>query len=107
MREYIDSGLSEEEAADKSIDRCISEGYLREYLLQRRGEAKLMLLHFDEKDLEESLKEEREEGREEGRNVTIIESLRKIMKNFKVSAEQAMDSLEIPAEDRQKYLTML
>ena len=50
MRGYIDSGLSEEEAADKAIEKCISENYLREYLLQKRGEAKRMLLHFDETD---------------------------------------------------------
>ncbi len=66
MRKSIYSGLSEEEAADKAIERCISEGYLKDYLLQRRGEAKLMLLHFDETDLSNALKIEREEGRKEG-----------------------------------------
>ena len=64
MREGIDNGLSEEDAADEAIERCINEGLLKEYLLQRRGEAKLMLLHFDENDLKKSLEEEREEERE-------------------------------------------
>ena len=68
MRDYIDTGLSEDESADKAIERCISEGYLREYLLQKRGEAKYMLLHFDENDWEEEKKEAREEGRTEGEN---------------------------------------
>lgn len=66
-----------------------------------------MLLHFDETDLEESLREEREEGREEGREETMVENLKKIMNSFKVSADQAMDSLEIPAANREKYLTLL
>ena len=69
MRENIDNGLAEEDAAEAAINRCIKEGLLKEYLLQRRGEAKLMLLHFDETDLEKSLEEEREEGREEGQDI--------------------------------------
>ena len=70
-----------------------------------------MLLHFDETDLEESLREEREEGREEGRiegrNETLVDSIKKIMKSLKISAEQAMDVLEIPVDCREKYLSML
>ena len=59
MRQNIDNGLSEEDAADAAIERCIDEGLLKDYLLQKRGEAKLMLLHFDEMDLKKSLEEER------------------------------------------------
>ncbi len=64
MRQNIEEGYSDEDAADKAIESCINEGLLKEYLLQKRGEAKLMLLHFDETDLEKSLEEEREEERE-------------------------------------------
>ena len=70
MREGIEAGLSDEQAADKAIDRCISENFLKDYLLKRRGEAKMMLLHFDETDLAN----EREEGREEGR-VELAEAI--------------------------------
>ena len=49
------------------------------------------------------LMDAKEEGREEG----LLESVKKLMKNLKVSAEQAMDSLEIPEDMRQKYLSML
>ena len=69
MRQNIEEGYSEEDAADKAIESCINEGLLKEYLLQKRGEAKLMLLHFDEMDLKKSLEEEREEGREEGQDL--------------------------------------
>ena len=67
MRDGVERGMDDESAADAAIAQCIDENYLREYLLQKRGEAKLMLLRFDENDLEMSLKEEREEGRQEGR----------------------------------------
>ena len=35
------------------------------------------------------------------------DALKKIMKSFNVSAEQAMDSLEIPAANREQYLALL
>ena len=45
----------------------------------------------------------REEGREVGREEVLEIDLRKIMKNLKLSLEQAMDILEIPSRDREKY----
>ena len=85
MRDYIYTGMSEEEAADKAIERCISEDYLKEYLLQKRGEAKYMLLHFDENDWEAEKEEAREEGREEGRGL-LAEAI-KMLGNGKSSEE--------------------
>jgi hypothetical protein len=36
-----------------------------------------------------------------------IDNIRKIMKNFKCTAEQAMDTLEIPQENRSLYMSKL
>ena len=45
--------------------------------------------------------------KEEGREEEKIFSIRKMMKNLKLTAEQAMDALEISAEDWQRYLALL
>ena len=45
----------------------------------------------------------KEEGREEGE----LSSIRKLMKNMKLTAQQAMDTLEISSDERQRYLAML
>ena len=47
------------------------------------------------------------EGRAEGRAEERIKSIRSLMKNLKLSAEQAMDSIDIPKSEHAKYLKML
>ena len=49
----------------------------------------------------------REEGREEGREETILNNLSAMVRNLKLTAEQAMDALEVPAAERPRYLAML
>jgi predicted transposase YdaD len=51
------------------VDRCIRESVLKEYLLKKKSEVKLMLLtEFDEELFAETMREEgREEGLKEGR----------------------------------------
>ena len=57
------------------------------------------------------LKEQRNEGREEGREEGIahatLASLRSLMKKLHLSAAEAMDTLEIPAAEREKYASQL
>ena len=48
-----------------------------------------------------------EEGREEGRESTLVASIRNMMSKLKLSAEEAMDTLDIPKNERSKYMTML
>ena len=47
------------------------------------------------------------EGRVEGRDEGLLESVRNVMKNLKMSSEQAMQSLGIPESDYPKYLSRL
>ena len=49
----------------------------------------------------------RHESREEGREDERLSSIRNIMKNLKLNAEDAMQALDIPESDRAKYMTML
>ena len=37
----------------------------------------------------------------------ILKSIRNLMKNMKLSAKQAMDVLEIPASEQEKYMALI
>ena len=63
----MESGMQTREAVDKAVERCISEGILKDYLLKKRAEAVSMFLtEFDEKAWEKTIREEERE--EERRN---------------------------------------
>ena len=70
----------------------------------------------------EMLKQEREEGgitmcelidkyenrgMQRGAERAILESIKKMMKNLKLTAEQAMTALEVTEEEKQKYLRLI
>lgn len=64
IRGYQKTGKSLAEAVDRAISRCVKEDILKEYLLKKKSEVKLMLLtEFDEEIYAKVMKEE---GREEG-----------------------------------------
>ena len=42
-------------------------------------------------------------GKEEGRIEGRLEGIRTLMKNFDLTAQQAMEMMEIPEEERPKY----
>ena len=48
-----------------------------------------------------------EEMRDEVKERTKLEDIRTIMKNLKLTAEQAMKALAIQASDKEKYLVKL
>ena len=49
----------------------------------------------------------RQEGREQGREQACLESLRAIMETLHLTVNEAMDVLNIPAEDRPRLLEKL
>ncbi len=51
--------------------------------------------------------EAKTEGIQEGIETERLSSIRKVMQSYKVTAEQAMESLDIPANDFEKYKAML
>ena len=57
--------------------------------------------------LEEGREEGIKKGREEGRESTLASSIRSMMSKLKLTAEEAMDTLDIPKSERSKYMTML
>lgn len=52
-------------------------------------------------------REGKREGRREGRKEIRFDATQKLMKNLKVSAQQAMELLEIPKKEQKEYLQML
>ena len=46
-------------------------------------------------------------GIKEGIEKECLDNIKSIMKNLKMSATQAMDALDVPEKDREKYLGML
>jgi len=48
-----------------------------------------------------------DEGIEQGKDEERLVSIRRIMNKLKMTAEEAMDTLDIPKGERSKYMTML
>jgi hypothetical protein len=57
--------------------------------------------------LQELLKDEIDERVTNAETGIQIDNIKKIMKGFKCTAEQAMDTLEIPQENRSLYMSKL
>nr|WP_296461199.1 hypothetical protein [uncultured Acetatifactor sp.] len=59
------------------------------------------------KSRESGMAEGRAEGRVEGRENAILASIQNLMDSMKWTAEQAMDALKLPVDDRAKYVAKL
>lgn len=57
--------------------------------------------------MEDERAEGRAEGHAEGHAEEKLDNIRKMMKNLKLTAKQAMDVLEIPEEEQGRYLEMI
>ena len=47
------------------------------------------------------------QGITQGKEQSLLESIRNLMKNLKLTAQQAMDALEIPKDDQARYAAKL
>ena len=56
---------------------------------------------------EEGKVEGRAEGKIEGKEETRLEAIKNVMESFRVPAQQAMESLKIPADEYTKYMAQL
>lgn len=56
---------------------------------------------------EEGRKAGVEEGRKAGVEEGVIQSIKALMKNMKVSAQEAMRMLSVPPEEQEKLLSLL
>lgn len=92
IREYQQKGYNINEAVDKSVNKCIEEDILAEFLQKHRAEVfRVCLKEFNKEVYEEGIREEsREEGRMEGRVRERIENIRTMLKNGR-SKEYILD----------------
>ena len=78
------------------------------HVLNEATDSKLKMIVKEGKiDVCTAIKEIREEGIEEGIDQTRIESIKNIMKKLGYTIQQAMDLLDIPAEEQKKYMARL
>jgi len=74
---------------DKAVERCISEGILKDYLLKKRAEAVSMFLtEFDEKAWEKTIREEEQENTERERQRAEMESRKAEMERQNAEMER-------------------
>lgn len=57
--------------------------------------------------LEEGIEKGIEKGIKQGTEKERLSSIRNIVETMQLTAEQAMDALKIPVEDRERYLELL
>ncbi len=98
-----------QEAVEIAVEECIREGILIDFLRKNKTEAiAVSIFEYDEeKELRLIRESEREYGIEIGIEQGIeqerTQSIRKVMKKLNMSAEQAMDVLDIPEKERNDF----
>lgn len=111
MREYVKT-MDIEAAAERTIEECIREGILKEFLTKHRAE--VMTMSIFEYDQEKHLKMEREQAWEDGRADGILEGekrklselIQKKLQKGKTAAQIA-DELEETAETIEEMINNL
>ena len=117
IRTYTELLGDIETAVDRAIEELPQTSMIKPFLTEHKAEVKNMCITeydevktmnmFREEGREEGRLEGRMEGREEGRSEEQLSSIRKLMKTLKLTAQQAMDVLEIPPSDQKFFLAML
>ena len=118
VREHVKNGSTLEAAVGEAVRYCIANDYLEDYFRQKEQEEVFDMLNFawdQERALEVRAEEAREDGIRKGlaqglsQGVleTTLLAIRSMMKNLGLSMEKAMDVLQIPADERAKYATLV
>ena len=77
-----------------------------EFLKENKGEVDSMSSIISEI-FKDEIDEARTEGKTEGKENTLIENIRSLMKKLNLTAQQAMDALEVPANEQEKYIALI
>ncbi len=112
-------------AVDCAVEECIREGILTDFLKANRAEVKSMsIFEYDDEatkkaiaanSFEDGLKQGREEGMKagfnqgtvQGRMEGILFAVKNLQTSLHLTAEQAMEALSIPEEERVFYVEQL
>ncbi len=119
IRQGQADGMSLTEVVDAAVDTCIRRGgKLADFMRKHKAEVNSMYLfgvdfekiHWEavKKEAREAARKEMfEEGQRDGLSQGQERDLRNLMDSLSMTAEQAMDALKIPAEEREKYAARL
>ena len=106
VREQVKSGNALEVAISEATRYCIAHNYLEDYFRQKQEQEVFDMLNFVW-DQERALEVRAEEARADGRQEGLTTSIRNVMHSMNFSVEKAMDVLQIPADEREKYAALV
>ena len=118
VRDAVKTGTPLKKAIIDTIHYCKENDILADYFAQKEQEEVIDMVSFKwdpelakktwmEEAREDGLEEGRKEGRKEGVFQTTLTSIRNLMETVHWTAQQAMDALKIPANEREKYVSQL
>lgn len=87
--------MSIDDAVNQTVDECIEEGILRDFLLENKAEVKRMsIFEYNEKATRKAIRKvERELGREEGRTEGRTEALLVILEEMEAVPEDIRETI--------------
>ena len=103
-------GMKAEEAVRQAVDECISEGILAEFFKENREEiVEMGIYEFNQEVYDEVLREDGEArgieiGRSQGIEIGRRQDIENLMDTLHLTAQQAMEALRIPENERIKYM---
>ena len=100
-----EDNITTETAIEESIQECISENILRDFLTANRKEVtKMSIFEYDEeKELKLLREAEFQAGLEQGMEQGMKANIKNLMETMGISLDQALDLLKVP-EDKRKLL---
>ncbi len=102
--------MKAEEAVRQAVDECISEGILAEFFKENREEiVEMGIYEFNQEVYDEVLREDGEArgieiGRSQGIEIGRRQAIENLMDTLHLTAQQAMEALKIPENERIKYM---
>lgn len=102
--------MKAEEAVRQAVDECISEGIFAEFFKENREEiVEMGIYEFNQEVYDEVLREDGEargieSGRSQGIEIGQRQAIENLMDTLHLTAQQAMEALKIPENERIKYV---
>ena len=83
------------------------EKAIRDYISGMRSSQREGMKRGMEEGLKQGIEQGIEQGLKQGIEQTSLQNLKNLMKNMNLTAEQAMEILQISASEREKYMKLL
>lgn len=105
IRNHMEDGFSRDEAIAAAMDVCVRKGIMVDFIKEHGSEVRNMLFtEFNLEDAkevwyEEGLEEGIGKGIEKGQQKELVKSVEEVMKNFKVSLEEACRGVGVTVEE--------